>query len=129
MLGGLISATMLITVFGLTEHSSTGAVVVALLGSLAVAMVACGVINATIEFVAYRPLRGAPRLAPLITAIGMSFILQNVATSSTTPATTGLPRVSLTAACSRSRRHLYVGQADRRHRHRGPCWSGSCGSC
>ena len=31
-----------------------------------------------IEKVAYRPLRGAPKLAPLITAVGMSFILQNV---------------------------------------------------
>jgi branched-chain amino acid transport system permease protein len=93
MLGGLISATMLITVFGLTENSSTGAVVVALLGSLAVAMVACGVINATIEFVAYRPLRGAPRLAPLITAIGMSFILQNVAIFFYDTGYTGLPRV------------------------------------
>jgi branched-chain amino acid transport system permease protein len=93
MLGGLISATMLITVFGLTEQSSTGAVVVALLGSLAVAMVACGVINATIEFVAYRPLRGAPRLAPLITAIGMSFILQNVAIFFYDTGYTGLPRV------------------------------------
>ena len=93
MLGGLISATMLITVFGLTESSSTGAVVVALLGSLAVAMVACGVINATIEFVAYRPLRGAPRLAPLITAIGMSFILQNVAIFFYDTGYTGLPRV------------------------------------
>ena len=93
MLGGLISATMLITVFGLTEQSSTGAVVVALLGSLVVAMVACGVINATIEFVAYRPLRGAPRLAPLITAIGMSFILQNVAIFFYDTGYTGLPRV------------------------------------
>jgi branched-chain amino acid transport system permease protein len=93
MLGGMISATMLITVFGLTEQSSTGAVVVALLGSLAVAMVACGVINATVEFVAYRPLRGAPRLAPLITAIGMSFILQNVAIFFYDTDYTGLPRV------------------------------------
>jgi len=93
MLGGLISATMLITVFGLSEHSSTGAVVVALLGSLGVAMVACGLINATIEFVAYRPLRGAPRLAPLITAIGMSFILQNVAIFFYDTGYTGLPRV------------------------------------
>ena len=79
MLGGMTSATMLITVFGLTAQSSIGALVVALLGSLAVAMVACGLINVSIEFVAYRPLRGAPRLAPLITAVGMSFILQNVA--------------------------------------------------
>jgi alanine-synthesizing transaminase len=37
-----------------------------------------GLLNITIETVAYRPLRGAPRLAPLITAIGVSFILQNV---------------------------------------------------
>jgi branched-chain amino acid transport system permease protein len=35
------------------------------------------VLNVTIETLAYRPLRGAPRLAPLITAIGVSFILQN----------------------------------------------------
>ena len=35
-------------------------------------------INAGIERVAYRPLRNAPRLAPLISAIGMSFVLQNV---------------------------------------------------
>ena len=41
-------------------------------------MSSCGLINATIEFVAYRPLRGAPRLAPLITAIGVSFIIEDV---------------------------------------------------
>ena len=35
--------------------------------------------NASIERVAYRRLRHAPRLAPLITAVGMSFIIQNVA--------------------------------------------------
>jgi branched-chain amino acid transport system permease protein len=36
-------------------------------------------INVTVERIAYRPLRNAPRLAPLITAIGMSFILQDIA--------------------------------------------------
>jgi branched-chain amino acid transport system permease protein len=41
-------------------------------------MVACGLINTGIERVAYKPLRNSPRLAVLITAIGMSFILQNV---------------------------------------------------
>ena len=46
--------------------------------SLFVAMVACGLLNVGIERVAYKPLRNAPRLAVLITAIGMSFILQNV---------------------------------------------------
>ena len=43
-----------------------------------VAMVACGVLNVMMERVAYRPLRNAPKLAPLITAVGFSFILQNV---------------------------------------------------
>src|SRR3712207_6830416 len=41
-------------------------------------MVACGSLNVMIERVAYRPLRNAPKLAPLITAVGFSFILQNV---------------------------------------------------
>ena len=41
-------------------------------------MLGAGILNALIERVAYRPLRSAPKLAPLITAVGMSFILQNV---------------------------------------------------
>ena len=41
-------------------------------------MLFTAVINASIERVAYRPLRNAPRLAPLISAIGMSFVLQNI---------------------------------------------------
>ena len=43
-----------------------------------ICMVACGTLNTMIERVAYRPLRSAPKLAPLITAVGFSFILQNV---------------------------------------------------
>ena len=46
--------------------------------ALIVAMVASGALNVMIERVGYRPLRNAPRLAPLITAVGFSFILQNV---------------------------------------------------
>lgn len=53
-------------------------VVIALLGLLA-AIPACMALGYTIERVAYRPLRHAPRLAPLITAIGVSIVLQNVA--------------------------------------------------
>src|SRR5207302_4871037 len=79
MLGGMISATMIISVFNLHAHESGASLVVAIVCSPLVAMTACGLINATIERIAYRPLRGAPRLAPLITAIGMSFILQDVA--------------------------------------------------
>ena len=50
-----------------------------LLVSLACAIVVCSLLNFTIEKVAYRPLRNAPRLAPLITAIGMSILLQTIA--------------------------------------------------
>jgi len=50
-----------------------------LLVSLIIAMVVCAVLNFTIEKVAYRPLRKAPRLAPLITAMGMSLLLQTLA--------------------------------------------------
>ncbi len=52
--------------------SVTGLVVV-----LAASMLVCGLLGALIERVAYRPLRGAGRLAPLITAIGVSLLLQN----------------------------------------------------
>jgi branched-chain amino acid transport system permease protein len=78
MLGGMISATLVTSVFSLHDNPSIGSLIPALLITLAVAMIGCGLINATVEFIAYRPLRGAPRLAPLITAIGASFILQNV---------------------------------------------------
>jgi branched-chain amino acid transport system permease protein len=44
----------------------------------AVTMTLLGLLGVTIERFAYRPLRNAPRLAPLITAIGVSFILQNI---------------------------------------------------
>jgi branched-chain amino acid transport system permease protein len=44
-----------------------------------VAIPACMAIGYTVERVAYRPLRNAPRLAPLITAIGISIILQHLA--------------------------------------------------
>ena len=51
---------------------------VVVLGTFLVAMVVMGGIGVVIERFAYRPLRNAPRLAPLITAIGVSFILQNI---------------------------------------------------
>jgi branched-chain amino acid transport system permease protein len=78
MLGGLMSATIAGSVFGLTSGQKGVVVWLSVIGTLIIAMVFCGVLNASIERIAYRPLRGAPRLAPLITAIGMSFILQNI---------------------------------------------------
>ena len=50
-----------------------------LLISLPCAIVVCSALNFTIEKLAYRPLRNAPRLAPLITAMGMSLLLQTLA--------------------------------------------------
>lgn len=47
--------------------------------SLPCAIIVCAALNFTIEKVAYRPLRNAPRLAPLITAMGMSLLLQTLA--------------------------------------------------
>jgi branched-chain amino acid transport system permease protein len=78
MLGGMVSASVL-AFFGVASGDTGVVVWLAVFGTLIVSMAFCGVLNASIEFVAYKPLRGAPRLAPLITAIGMSFILQNVA--------------------------------------------------
>jgi branched-chain amino acid transport system permease protein len=85
MLGGMISITVISEVFNL--HAGTAAYVVwpAIMGTLAIAMIGCGMINATVERIAYRPLRGAPRLVPLITAIAASFILQNIALATKGP--------------------------------------------
>jgi branched-chain amino acid transport system permease protein len=77
MLGGMFTITYATTIFGL--HVGQGIVIVPIVfGTLLLSMLSCGVLNAAIEFVAYRPLRGAPRLAPLITAIGVSFIIEDV---------------------------------------------------
>jgi branched-chain amino acid transport system permease protein len=77
MLGSFVSAGFFGTI-GLTATSGIPGLVIGLLLTLLVSMVALGVLNVMIERVAYRPLRNAPKLAPLITAVGFSFILQNV---------------------------------------------------
>ena len=77
MLGGMFAITYATGIFNL--HPGQGPVTVLIvLGTMALAMLTCGALNATIEFIAYRPLRHAPRLAPLITAIGVSFIIEDV---------------------------------------------------
>ena len=77
MIGSFVSAGLWAT-FGLTLVTGPLGLVIGLLATLIIAMVACGSLNVMIERVAYRPLRSAPKLAPLITAVGFSFILQNV---------------------------------------------------
>jgi branched-chain amino acid transport system permease protein len=85
MIGSFAGVTVLSGTFlglsfftSITSDSGVAAKVVGVLLALIVAMVVCGLINVAIERVAYKPLRNSPRLAVLITAIGMSFILQNV---------------------------------------------------
>jgi branched-chain amino acid transport system permease protein len=77
MLGSLTCAALYST-FGLTPDTATGGLVLGLLAILVLSMLVSGTLNVMVERVAYRPLRNAPKLAPLITAVGMSFILQNV---------------------------------------------------
>ena len=74
MLGCMMTITA-VGWFGLTNH---GNVVGWIVPMLLITAAFTGILNVVIEKLAYRPLRGAPRLAPLITAIGVSFILQNV---------------------------------------------------
>ncbi len=63
---------------GLTQDTSYLLLALGLFLTLLVAMATSGSLNTMIERVAYRPLRNAPKLAPLITAVGFSFILQQV---------------------------------------------------
>jgi branched-chain amino acid transport system permease protein len=85
VLGGWIALTIavqMLSALGITDPAVrppfwVGAVV------LVGAMVACGIVGFTIERLAYKPLRGSPRLNVLITAIGVSLLLQNTGQLST----------------------------------------------
>ncbi len=77
MIGSFTGAGFFATI-GLGLATGPLGVVLGLLLTLIVSMLVCGSLNVLIERVAYRPLRNAPKLAPLITAVGFSFILQNV---------------------------------------------------
>ncbi len=76
MLGAYLGIIVLgvLTSLGLTAYSLP----LSLLLTVVISMFFCAAYGAVIERVAYRPLRNASRLAPLISAVGMSIILQNV---------------------------------------------------
>ena len=74
----MIGAMVAMTVTTLLIKAGVGSVVALLIATLA-AMVACMITSFLVERLAYRPLRHAPKLAQLITAIGVSFILQALA--------------------------------------------------
>ncbi|MCW2308399.1 ABC transporter permease subunit [Rhodobium gokarnense] len=76
MVGAFI-ALIAITALGFVASTGIGLIILALMLVLVISMVFAAVYGWTVERLAYRPLRGSFRLAPLITAIGMSIALQN----------------------------------------------------
>jgi branched-chain amino acid transport system permease protein len=76
MLGTVFSANLLINWLGVKSATFGG--ILALILTFVVTMAFCAAINVSAEFFAYRRLRRAPRLAPLITAVGLSFVFQNI---------------------------------------------------
>jgi branched-chain amino acid transport system permease protein len=74
----MIGAMVAFTVINALAPSGLPALAVVLIGT-GCALPVCMLVGYSMERLAYRPLRGAPRLAPLITAIGVSIILQHLA--------------------------------------------------
>src|SRR5206468_4887890 len=76
MIGAMVAFSVINAL--VAAHTGFPAVVIVAAG-VALAIPVCMAVGYTLERVAYRPLRRAPRLAPLITPIGLSIVLQNVA--------------------------------------------------
>src|ERR1700704_3033322 len=74
----MIGAMVAFTVINALAPTGLPPLAVVLVGS-ACAIPVCMLVGYSMERLAYRPLRGAPRLAPLITAIGVSIVLQHLA--------------------------------------------------
>src|SRR5215218_9928117 len=77
MMGAFLALTA-VGAFGLASGTGWGRIVLVSLVALIASMVFSGALNWGIDRVVYRRLRNAPRLAPLIAAIGISFILQGI---------------------------------------------------
>jgi branched-chain amino acid transport system permease protein len=104
MIGGFLSLVFLVYIapflLGLIgSHGALGPVTnplvlaVLILGALVFTMPLTGSLNVVIERLFYRPLRNAPKLAPLITAVGVSFALQNIALVIAGPGNERFPQV------------------------------------
>jgi branched-chain amino acid transport system permease protein len=90
---GAYIAAGVVGLFAVDENSFSAVDLVALLLIFPAVMLVMAAINVGIERVAYRPLRNAPRLAPLITAIGMSFVLEGIMFLWHGPATVHFPDI------------------------------------
>src|SRR5438105_8572376 len=83
MIGTMVSLTLITWVPGLLGERQAftlppGTIFLLIVGSMITSIAVCALLNVFIERVAYRRLRNAPRLARLITAIGVSFVLDNI---------------------------------------------------
>jgi branched-chain amino acid transport system permease protein len=94
MVGAFVSLTFLGQILGLNGAVTNIPLLIALLvATFLVTMAILALVGVTIERFAYKPLRNAPRLAPLITAIGVSFILQNLVQLVYGPYQTNSPKI------------------------------------
>jgi branched-chain amino acid transport system permease protein len=75
---GVFTSLTVISLTGTMDSQDPVHIILGIAVALVVAVVVCATLNTTIERLAYRRLRNAPRLAPLISAIGMSFIVENI---------------------------------------------------
>ena len=75
---GLVASSVIIDWLGLVKGDAALVIAGGLIFAMIIVIVAGATMNTLIEFLAYRRLRSAPRLSALITAVGMSFIVQNI---------------------------------------------------
>ena len=118
MWGAMFSVTVAVSWLGLDGTQSGLVTLGGVAATLLVAMAFCAVMNVTIERLAYKPLRNAPRLAPLITAIGVSFILFNLAAAVYGFNYRSLGHLPARGDLRAGRRRLPLEVADRRADHR-----------
>ncbi len=90
---GTFFSLAVLTLLGVSGEVHGPALIGIVVLTIAVAMLLCGLTGVIIERLAYRRLRNAPRLAPLITAIGMSFILENIMQYWRGPSPVAFPQV------------------------------------
>jgi branched-chain amino acid transport system permease protein len=75
---GLVSSSIMVSLLNLDGSEAVGVIAVGLAATIALTMLFGATLNATIELLGYRRLRSQPRLTMLISAVGMSFIVQNI---------------------------------------------------
>ena len=92
MMGTLVTYFMLTKVFNFNQPITNPFKLIGVVLLLMVlSMIACAAIDFIVERIAYRPLRNAPRIAPLISAIGASFIIENLGLFAVGPSSVNVP--------------------------------------